>query len=138
MLSVHRHPAEKCTENIVELLKLVVLLAILLSILRSGPFLLRPETIIMRSFFNINQNRVGIRYFFEYLFGSWMNDRITFNTVLIRVISECQCPICLLDFDVRGCLGNPQNIVVVFFVIERGNILFNLLLLLVSHSRIMI
>lgn len=54
VLAMHGHPSEKGTEDIVELLELVILLVVVLPVLRTGPFLLRTKSIVMCPLFGVD------------------------------------------------------------------------------------
>lgn len=71
----HRHSLEKSLEEIFILVVLVVMLTIRTSISRSGMVLFRTVAIIMTSFILIYEDWVGMRHFFEDLFGSYTYER---------------------------------------------------------------
>lgn len=65
VVALHRHPSEKCPEDVVELLELIILLVVLLAILRTRPLLLSPKSIIVRPLLRIDQHRVGVGHLLE-------------------------------------------------------------------------
>jgi hypothetical protein len=67
---LHRHPAEEGTEDVIELLELLVLLVVLLAVLRTGPFLLGAEAIVVRPLFGIDEDGVGVGDLLEYVLGA--------------------------------------------------------------------
>ncbi len=67
--SVHRHPTKECTEYIIELLELLILV-VLLAVLWTGSFLLRPKPIIVRPLLSIDEHRVGVGDLLEYILGA--------------------------------------------------------------------
>lgn len=76
VVAVHRHPSEERPEDVVELLELIVLLVVLLAVLRTGPLLLRTESIVVRPLLRIDQHRVGVGDLLEDLLGACVSREV--------------------------------------------------------------
>ena len=70
---MHWYSSKKNSENIVILIELVVFLRIGPSVGGSGSIFFRSESIIMTFFLWINEDWVGMRNFFEHLFGPYVS-----------------------------------------------------------------
>lgn len=75
--AMHGHSTEKCPEEVIELLKLVVFLILIgLPILGRRTILLWTESIVVCFLFCVDKRGVGIRDFFEYFFGACMLESV--------------------------------------------------------------
>ena len=58
----------------------------------------------------------------------------TLMAVFIGMVPEGQIPICFFDISFGGTLRNPQDLVIILFVLIRFDIFLHLLLFLICHN----
>lgn len=57
----------------------------------------------------------------------------TLDLIFIGMESECEHAVGFFDLCIGGCLGDAEDVVVVFFGVVGGDLLFHLLLFFVDH-----
>lgn len=135
ILIVSGHTAsEKCSENVLELLLLIVTLILSLSSESRFTVLFRTIPIICCPFLRIDQSTISIAHFFKHLFGAYNLLSFTFNTVLIRMEPKCKFFVSLFDFRLWTCFSQTKYIIVIFFAHVHTNLFFHFCLLFVLLS----